>query len=610
MPLYQCANIRRVRLHEGRELVYRPDTGKRWILPLETVDLLSRCHTFQRIEDHRDARVNELLELHDRLRNSICEHFPEPQGFVNTFLNISARLGRNRLQRVHSTRIHRSLRELIDAGLMLSDSDFLRDATMLRRPNRTEDPITGVGIVSENDVERVLLNGLFPSEPAEVIVLNLSESSEAGAASRRLLGKVGKKLDRPVWYVGSEEIRAFVTRLADEGIPPEVPRFALGSGDGSQLGAARNALMLQFPGEKILIAHSPVEPLTARFTEGEFSFDSRQDPWETEFFESTTEAAGCSFATCNAVEQNARFLGRLASEFATTDDILNLEHIQPSFTESLVEGRSRVLVTTNGEAGRDTHGTMWQLVNRYGPRARTWKHAAFSRLVSRVTFTDTFLCGGSFIGLDNRSVLPPFSPIGNPDELFAQLLRFTVPNAVGACLPTAFARAEASPVPGCGSGWEMNNFLSALLKSVSRHARVSEGGVAVRRAGRELSSMAGMMASEFVETLRLHFHQFIGSQILDIEALLKRSGSQPDSWVRHVTSHISHLSQLLREGNVMVPNDVSPGARFEDRVAATAQLTSRYGLLLEWWPDVVASAHHLKLREVRLGCLSGANPSR
>ena len=214
----------------------------------------------------------------------------------------------------------------------------------------------------------------------------------------------------------------------------------------------------------------------------------------------------------------------------------------------------------------------------------------------------------TFLGFDNRSLLPPFFPVQrNADGVFGLLLQKYMTGSHVAFLPWVLLHAPEAPrafspdeVRSDGASVRMADVVIAcVLGHQAGNGRFSDA-TRLGRLGKHLQELGALTLLDFeahVRSLqRYRAHAFITT----LQSHLQTYGASPPFWADDVTQVTELMLKAATTEDYVVPRDLRHGRDVEQARRLSQQLVARFGELLEAWPTLVAAATRLRARGSRL----------
>lgn len=453
-----------------------------------------------------------------------------------------------------------------------------------------------------------------------VFLIADDSASSTGCQYYGLVGKGAEiRLRIPIFYIGRPERLDFCSALAENSsIPLDVARFALlGSGRSREtIGANRNAILIQTLGSLVLsvdddticrvanIPHSAAQQLRlgAEGEFGEFWFFCRRESARRFALRRDLDVLG----------EHARLLGQPLSIVvgdALARGAADLDQMCTHLQESLSSGHGRICITLNGVLGDSgAHSSLW--VHLYADPATNcrlssqeiYRRALSSRdvirQVSALTISHTVPLISTFMGLDNRRMLPPFLPdYRNDDGVFGQILT-QMGNRYAGHLPWTLEHA-----PALGRAYRAQSICSVrpsdiILMCLSRWestpGRVPDEDALISM-GRYLEDLASRPQTEFNAIIRSFLFTRARSLMIQLETRWQRVVSEGhEYWAEDLSTHIRSLESFLRSSNEYLPIDLSEsGGLTGESPQALQELVRDFGRLLCWWPAILDRAMKL-----------------
>lgn len=432
----------------------------------------------------------------------------------------------------------------------------------------------------------------------------IADDSTIAAPTRHAIQKIASKFPARVRYIGLAEKSRYAASLAAEShVPPGIVHFAL-FGDRRctvSTGANRNCLLLDTAGRLVV---SVDDDTICRIgapsgREAEPSFFPGQDPTEFWFFADRTSAA----ESVEAIDMDV---------LACHEEILGT-----SVADSATGVRGRVAITLHGLAGDSGMASpRYYLTLGGASRERLVAspdayRSAFSgreilRTVRRPAITQTPFCMTTFLGLDNRYLLPPFFPVQrNSDGILGQIL-----STLGNC--TAFLPWTLLHAPEPRRRWEprtlwfsattlrLSDLVIAAIPAKQSQAEEMSPTVQLIDLGKHLEWIGQFSYLNFEDYLREMQEQRNFGYITALHGQLQYYGSSPSYWADDVTRMIEAISAAADAEDYMTPRDLCEPAGREEAGRLAQELIRKYGALLQAWPALFAAAARLSSEGIRM----------
>ena len=258
----------------------------------------------------------------------------------------------------------------------------------------------------------------------EFVVTDDSAGTEAQVANRAVLQRFKRDFNARIRYAGSGEKSRFAEALAGESaVPLRIIRFALIGDERCVLstGANRNCLLLDTVGTLVLSIDDDTRCRIAAAPQREEALASYSgyDPSEFWFFADRARALeSVSFVEIDVLGCHEALLGNtVANVDGPVDTTGRVAITLPGLVGDSGMASPRYLLTLTG-ASRE------RLVASPDAYRSAFRSREVLRTVRRPTISAGSFCMTTFLGFDNRSLLPPFFPVQrNSDGVFGLLLQ-------------------------------------------------------------------------------------------------------------------------------------------------------------------------------------------
>ncbi len=461
----------------------------------------------------------------------------------------------------------------------------------------TVDEPAGIGWLAFPTCDRVttvhatitsyLANAAEAGRRVPVLVSDDSPDPAVRSACRDMLGGLARRFGSPIGYLGPEERECLAAAVAElSGVPLGVARFAC-LGDRSTglttIGANRNSILWHTAGEQVVMADDDVVCRIAaapgcRAAPVVSSSGGQLD--QREYPDRDTALADWPAVQESLLDLHERWLGRVP--LASLDVDADFDGASPTTVRRLTARPGRVAVTLTGIVG----DCAWDNVDSHLadgeplPRSREWSQVAL-----RPTLTDrpTPLFGWC-IGLDNRQLLPPFTPIGRAEEVaFGNLLARCFADHYLTYLPWALLHAPPeerafSTEPNFAIGF--NGWIPSILGNIDT-AFARDPAVRLGIIGAALVELSKLSDDEFADFVRMHLLQSLGPLVARME---EHSAGPHRDEVR------SAISRFVDAGSGALDRlyPMAGGAK------ALRPLLALFGETLQAWPAMVEAAGALR----------------
>jgi hypothetical protein len=214
----------------------------------------------------------------------------------------------------------------------------------------------------------------------------------------------------------------------------------------------------------------------------------------------------------------------------------------------------------------------------------------------------------TFLGLDNRDLLPPFFPVQrNSDGIFGLTLRKCVDASHVAFLPWILLHAPEPPrVFAPDEMWAdaaAVRMADIVIASILDHQNLTgDAAVATRLAdlGDHLRWLGSLDYPDFETRVRTQ-QQFRNFAFLTaLHGQLHTYGASPTYWADDVSRMIDLISRASSAEDHLIPRDLRQGRDAGAARLLSQDLVAKYGELLLAWPVMVAAAKRLRDKGCRL----------
>lgn len=522
-------------------------------------------------------------------------------------------------------------RKLVRAGMFISRSELYNKAAAIREPNVAPAKISAIGFSTAGDRVDLLLRALgsfaenvrIHDRTVDFLVADSSMDAGQRGRLRGLAGERAAELGITLHYLGEQEKRNFAAELIRRSqCRPEAVEFALFDpfGAGSATGANRNALMLHEAGGVLSAVDDDVQCELASTDSGDFrlALFSDTDPYDRWVFADRTGAfESVSFETRDYLAEHEKLLAHDLGDLLTGKGAqeVDVSKLGLGFLRLVDSGAGRVRTTHVGHAGNPAiptssfhaphKGTERDLPAeaemRY--RASFASRGALAR-VSTASVGDGTVSPGMAMGLDLRDLLPPFFPVLPAEDLvFGAAMWACCPGTLSGHLPLCIRHeangADTALLPGeinharHGSVFEFAQILRAIMAG---HQPAAHAGATERmqKLGRYLSEFAGQPAADFREALHRVVLAHESQKIMALEHILFTEIDAPEFWRRDIRDFLDHTRDMMQREDFDIPYELKAGRTNEENRDLMQKLVSSYGLLLEDWPAIVATARDLR----------------
>jgi hypothetical protein len=203
---------------------------------------------------------------------------------------------------------------------------------------------------------------------------------------------------------------------------------------------------------------------------------------------------------------------------------------------------------------------------------------------------------------DNRTLLPPFPPLGrDQDGIFALWLNATDPFSLSACLPLAVLHEppEARSFPEDAilrgaQGILLNDALRLGVDLGTSATTVGSVSERLRRLGSWHETLGSMPLADFHEFLLERRLDLLARAIQMFEHCLATFGSRPAWWARDIHKVIKACEQAMAGPAALRLTESGATHSIEDDLSVLRRYVQKYvgwcGKLLKEWPGICEAA--------------------
>jgi len=230
------------------------------------------------------------------------------------------------------------------------------------------------------------------------------------------------------------------------------------------------------------------------------------------------------------------------------------------------------------------------------------------RTVRQPTITPGPFCMTTFLGLDNRLLLPPFFPVQrNSDGIFGLTLRKCVDASHVAFLPWILLHAPEPPRAFAQDEMWADaaavRMADIVIAGILDHQNLTGDATAATRLAdlaEHLLWLGSLDYPDFEARLRTQ-QQFRNFAFLTVlHGQLHTYGASPTFWADDVNRMIELMSRASSAGDHLVPRDLRQGRDAGAARLLSQELVAKFGEVLHAWPAMVAAAKRLRDNGCRL----------
>lgn len=535
------------------------------------------------------------------------------------------------------TDLRTALRRLESIGLILTEERLAAE----REPGGAKDfgPL-GIAIVTHGDPGRILraLGSYAERAPESALSVysDAADDLQLRACIKSISARCSAELLARLELSGHRELSTYCMHLAADtrarGVPEETLSFALRGRDefDYRAGATRNRFLLDRAGSPSILCDDDV---TADYfqagDESVLDVSSRIDP-SVLLFDTAARPLRLERSGEGGIRRlHETLLGRSGRELvldAARNRRLSLTATETSCLEALFRCYPRVVASAAGDYSDSGTGSLQRILRLEGDsrdavmsgQLRYESAVARGRVLraakTRVLSDSPFLRACN-VGLDLRTLLPPFLPSGQNDEgIFGLLISRCYPPGCIGHVPAAMIHEQASPGNFdrdllTAVQVQMSDIINLLIQNVAvrpitanRFCRTEEAADAMRAIGGQLNYVGSWSAEGFEEYVEELWLRRASAEIEELEELLDRHRETPRFWARDVKVAIRAIEEFAIRESPAVPADMNlpPGTPRKERILRCQNFVRAFGRLLFHWPEIVASARDLRAAGITL----------
>lgn len=468
----------------------------------------------------------------------------------------------------------------------------------------TRDRATDLMACLKSYLENCQRHGRAP----EFVVSDDSPSREAQNDTRAALQRFKSDFNAQIRYAGLEEKSRFAKALASESaVPLEIIRFALFGDERCLLstGANRNCLLLDTVGTLVLSVDDDtrcrIAPAPQR--EDALAFYSGYDPSEFWFFSDRARAIeSVRFGEIDVLGCHEALLGNIVADVGGPADVTG-----------------RVAITLHGLVGDSgmaspryylglAGASRERLVTSQDAYRSAFRSREVLRTVRRPTISAGSFCMTTFLGFDNRSLLPPFFPVQrNSDGVFGLLLQKYTDGSHVAFLPWVLLHSPTAPrafapdeIWSDGGSVRMADIVIDCVLGHQADNRGFTDATRLRPLGKHLRWLGSIQLPDFEAQVRRLQRYRTHAFVTILQSHLQTYGVSPRFWADDVKQLIELMLKATTAEDYVVPRDLRNGHDVKQARQLSQQLVARFGELLEAWPAIVTAATRLRASGSRL----------
>lgn len=206
---------------------------------------------------------------------------------------------------------------------------------------------------------------------------------------------------------------------------------------------------------------------------------------------------------------------------------------------------------------------------------------------------------GMNIGLDNRSMLPPFLPVmRGEDTIFSRMIKLFYQDSLIGTLPFTITHSpEGHRMFDEQAVFDVRLVLSELILNMLDAYQPPVGGFSAKgysnALGKFFTDIGTLTLDDFEEYVKQLWLKWGSYTTENIEMLLMKHDFKPAYWAKLLETYAISIREHSCANYISAAKDLYAG---DERAAALSSrdIIRRYGEVLEWWPVIYDAAHHIR----------------
>jgi len=486
---------------------------------------------------------------------------------------------------------------------------------------------TGRSEALKRAVDSYVANFRASGRRCALIISDDSGSASDNSNSLKVLSSIDRGPLTGIYCAGFTEKMTFVDQIVKKGdIPHEVAMFALlGSANSSGSRAAnRNAMLFHTLGSSLLAVDDATvcAPRRAVGSSDKVVLGGHGDPAEVWCFSGLDEALAFGEPQCiDIIAEHEKYLGKqmghLISGLIQKGGQIDLDGMCSHLLSSLASSAGVVRATISGTRGDNGFESDLPLIShrsqstrkRIQDLGRSYLDTLDSRQIARQVPCCTVSHWGPRIGMcagfDNRSPLPPFTPLcETEDTVFSTILGRSSDNDYFAHLPFTLAHIPAevndSRSPNRDVKFTVSDVLIGCVSTWRPQPGCDSSLDRIQKIGCYLHQLAHLPDHDFDDLANMMIGAQLCATIERLEGMLVTDNFMPRHWAEDINKRIAALRSCTDNPDYFVPVDL-PGRPDEPARRRLATEVGRYGQLLEFWPAIMEGVYRLREDGIVLG---------
>jgi hypothetical protein len=444
-----------------------------------------------------------------------------------------------------------------------------------------------------------------------IVIVDDSKREANRSATRQIARKARRSYAGVVHFIGAREKAALRGQLERVGIDPATVAFGLPvHGRAFAPGANRSHLLLATTGELMLTADDDTvcDTWSATQEEHRVAFTGHADPRRYSFFTSRRKAlSGVRPVDVDLLAAHESLLGRSLAGVAAgpenTDVGEACSHVVAGLKSK--DASYRIRLTSSGVAGDSGMYSPYRMM--FSPTTarhwtsideRTFKRALRNRETQRIVWQPTVTHQSATMmysaGLDNRTLMPPFIPVGaNEDGMFGVTLHLIAPLSFLGYLPVGIVHDsnrgstyDGGPMP-CVSQTRIAELLFALLHqwTASEQVQATPDG-RLRSIGDYLIALSEAATADFAAYAVTTSLDLWKRERDRLDAVIAITPELPSFWLRELEKYRRTFLKRAIEPAFFVPIELKQPNAERNGFRRTQKYLGQWGRLMQAWPEI------------------------
>jgi hypothetical protein len=459
----------------------------------------------------------------------------------------------------------------------------------------------------------------------QFLVVDQTQDQSQLELDRQIVKATASKEGVEVWFADPSEVREFANTLSQHAnLPPDLVALACCGDDRFPIntGANRNTLLLATAGKMLLQVDDDTVcriELSPEIEEG-LVLSSEYDCMEIWFPPSTEALEVDRSSSIDICALHEELLGRQVDECIGNfgPPTVSSSKWSDRLTSQEPSARRTVVATSIGLKGDSPVPTNLYLMQSNGNQRERlveseavyryiMEESQIFRAVRQRTISDRGLVSSSNFGIDNRSLLPPFSPVQQgQDSVFTALLHSCFDSYVGFLpfmarhvrperrVPSTEVAKKRTYLRSGDLIWMMIYNLSRELTATTSEARLAElGKLIVERASAPPAKFQEMVRGMVIIRSVRHLSEF--------DQLLQTHQEQPEYWASDLKSYRAWIRKTIPDPELDVTDDLLDAVGTTQARILIQEMALKFGQLLQIWPALHRAAIDLHAQGIRVG---------